>query len=75
MLTGYTIVERSDGVKSLAHHEHEFPSKQELLGIFEPHFKNALVFETIYPRRHNLFFWASDGVLPFDPDWPAAVRT
>jgi len=68
VLTGYTIVESPDG-KSLSHHEREFKSKADLLSFFEPHFKNVKVFETIYPSRHNLYFYASDSILPFDKEW------
>ena len=69
VLTGYTIVERPTGKKSLSHHEREFKSKEDLKSFFEPHFKNVKIFETIYPSRHNLYFYASEGVLPFDKDW------
>jgi cyclopropane fatty-acyl-phospholipid synthase-like methyltransferase len=69
ILTGYTILEQSNGEKSLSHHEREFKSKDDLKSFFEPHFKNIKVFETIYPSRHNLYFYASDGILPFDKDW------
>ena len=68
ILSSYTIVERSDG-KSLSHHEYEFKNKEDLLNFLRPHFDNVTVFETIYPSRHNLYFWASDGVLPFNNDW------
>ena len=74
VLSGYTIVERADGVKSLTHHEYEFKNKADLLQFFTPHFAQVTVFETIYPERHNLYFWASDGILPFDPQWPQACR-
>ncbi len=69
ILSGYTIVEREDGSKSLETHEHEFKSKEELLQILQPSFRNVKVFETVYPDRHNLYFWASDAELPFDPTW------
>lgn len=65
ILSGFTIVERSDGEKMLPHHEYEFKSKDDLARFFIPHFKNVKVFETIYPDRHNLYFWASDGEVPF----------
>jgi hypothetical protein len=58
ILGGYTIVERPNG-KSLSHHEYEFKSKEDLARFFTPHFKHVTVFETIYPERHNLYFWAS----------------
>lgn len=73
ILSGYTIVEKADGTKSLSHHEYEFKSKEDLLRFFTPHFKNVTVFETIYPNRHNLYFWASEGSLPFRQDWPHAI--
>jgi len=73
ILSGYTIVERTDGTKSLSQHEYEFKSKEDLLRFFTPHFRNVTVFETEYPERHNLYFWASDGVLPFGPGWTKVV--
>ena len=69
VLSGYTIVERDDGVKSLSHHEYEFKSKEDLRRFLVPHFAHVTVFETKHPGRHNLYFWASDGVLPFHPAW------
>jgi SAM-dependent methyltransferase len=65
VLSGYTLVERADGKKSLHHHEYEFKSKDDLARFLTPHFRNVRVFETIYPDRHNLYFWASDGLIPF----------
>jgi SAM-dependent methyltransferase len=42
------------------------------------YFNNVRAFErihtTVQPPRHELFFYASDGVLPFDPEWPHSVR-
>lgn len=72
VLTGYTIVERADGQKSLSHHEYEFKGKEDLRRVLAPHFANVTVFETHHPERRNLYFWASDGVLPFSPQWPDA---
>ena len=69
IVTGYAIVELPTGHKSLVHHEREFRSKEDLKSFFEPHFKNVKVFETIYPSTHNLYFYESDGTLPFDSDW------
>jgi SAM-dependent methyltransferase len=73
VLSGYTIVERADGVKSLSHHEYEFKDKHDLFRFLTPYFANVTVFETQHPERHNLYFWASDGVLPFHPEWSQAV--
>ncbi len=70
VVSGYTLVENHAGPhKALSHHEYEFKSKEDLRRFFEPHFKNVKVFETIYPIRHNLYFFASDEVLPFDQNW------
>jgi SAM-dependent methyltransferase len=73
ILSGYTIVEKSDGMKSLSHHEYEFKNKEDLVRFFTPYFAHVTVFETIYPTRHNLYFWASDGALPFTREWPHMV--
>lgn len=77
VLSGYTLVEKPTG-KSLEHHEYEFKSKEELADILKRHFANVRVFENIskdkFERRHNLYFYASDGQLPFDVDWPSMVR-
>lgn len=75
ILSGHTIVERQDGVKHLHQHEYEFKSKEDLARFFKPHFRNVTVFETIFPERHNLYFWASDGVIPFQEDWDAKTGT
>jgi SAM-dependent methyltransferase len=73
ILSGHTIVEQPDGQKMLHHHEYEFKSKEDLARFFRPHFRNVKVFETIFPDRRNLYFWASDGVIPFMAEWPAAT--
>jgi SAM-dependent methyltransferase len=75
VLSGHTIVERPDGKKSLEQHEYEFKSKEDLLRFIAPHFKNATVFETVFPERHNLYFWAGDGAIPFTADWAGAVSS
>jgi SAM-dependent methyltransferase len=75
ILSGYTIVEHMDGTKSLPQHEYEFESKEDLMRFLEPHFNNVTVFETIYPDRHNLYFWASDNAVPFGADWPSVIRS
>ena len=73
ILSGYTIVERSSGEKSLSHHEYEFQSKEDLARFLAPHFSHVTVFETIYPERHNLYFWASNASLPFRPEWGSTL--
>lgn len=69
ILSGHTLVEREDGQKHLSHHEYEFKSKDDLLRFLAPFFANVTVFETIYPGRHNLYFWASDSDVPFGSEW------
>jgi ubiquinone/menaquinone biosynthesis C-methylase UbiE len=69
ILSGYTNAEKKDGQKSLSHHEYEFKNKEDLLNFLKPYFKNVTVFETIFPTRHNLYFWASDGIIPFSSNW------
>ena len=75
VLSGYTLVEREDHTKHLHQHEYEFKSKEDLLRFLQPHFKHVTVFETIYPERHNLYFWASDERVPFATDWPKKVSS
>ena len=74
VLSGYTIVERHDGNKHIHQHEYEFHDKEDLLRFLSPHFQHVKVFETVYPSRHNLSFWASDSTLPFDDAWPFATQ-
>jgi SAM-dependent methyltransferase len=71
--SGYTLQER-EGLLQHPDHEYEFKSKSDLGELLLRLFRNVLVFETIYPERHNLHFIASDGPLPFDPAWPQALR-
>jgi SAM-dependent methyltransferase len=75
ILSGYTIVELPTGQKSLSQHEREFKSKEDLKSFFEPHFKSIRIFETIYPTRHNLYFYASDELIPFDNEWKLMIST
>jgi SAM-dependent methyltransferase len=74
ILSGYTIVVRDSG-KSLEQHEYEFKSMADLKRFFTPMFKNVIIFETIYPQRHNLYFWASDGIIPFSNQWKHWIRS
>ena len=73
VFSGHTIMARPDGIKSLPHLEYEFKGKEDLLAVLTPYFRHVTVFETIYPTRHNLYFWASDGRVPFRHDWPNLV--
>ena len=71
VLSGYTIVEPEHGGKHLHTHEYEFRDMADLHRFLAPHFKHVKVFETVYPSRHNLYFWASDSIIPFSPEWAA----
>jgi len=74
VLSGYTLTALAGGGKHLVHHEYEFADKEDLQRFLTPHFRRVTVFETVYPTRHNLYFWASDATLPFDEDWLHAAR-
>jgi len=67
-LSGYTIIEPAGGGKHLHQHEYEFHSKEDLARFLTPHFKNVHVFQTEFPSRTNLYFYATGGTLPFERD-------
>lgn len=69
ILSGYTILRADNENKLHPLHEYEFKSKSDLLRFFTPFFRNVKVFETDYPKRKNLYFYASNGILPFDDNW------
>jgi 2-polyprenyl-3-methyl-5-hydroxy-6-metoxy-1,4-benzoquinol methylase len=77
VLNGYTIIERP-GFKGHDDHEHEFANREELATLLKQYFKNVLILSTGYQdqfeQRDNLYFFASDGAVPFDPSWPSALR-
>lgn len=68
ILSGYTIT-RKEGGKQLEQHEYEFKNMDDLKRFLTPYFSNVYVFETIYEERRNLYFYASDGLLPFMEGW------
>ncbi len=68
ILSGSTIIEQAVGGR-LHQHEYEFKDMADLRRFFTPHFKNVTVFETIHPQRHSLYFWASNGSVPFSDKW------
>lgn len=74
ILSGYTVVEPDGGGKHLHQHEYEFHDKQDLVRFLSPHFINVHVFSTDFPDRTNLYFYATDGNLPFDEDWSLICR-
>ena len=65
-LSGYTIVEPKHGGKLLHQHEYEFHNKNDLERFLKPYFENIQVFSTSYPDRTNLYFYASNSLLPFE---------
>ena len=66
MLSGYTLLEDDDGGMHLHQHEREFSNKADLARLLSPHFKNVHVLQTSMPTRENLYFFASNGPLPFE---------
>ena len=75
ILSGQTIKEEES--EKFEYHEKEFTSKEELETFLKKYFKNVLVFETVYEllgrhadsKRHNFYYFASDGIIPFGKDW------
>ena len=70
---GTRLLKKPDG-KSFRYHEYEFKNMEDLKRFLVPYFKNIMVFETIYSERHNLYFYASDGDIPFSNGWEHCVR-
>ena len=68
ILSGFGVVERKGG-KQLNFHQFEFKNMEDLKRFLSPWFANVIVFETIYENRHNLYFYASNGEIPFDNNW------
>lgn len=73
-LSGYTIVEPEQGGKHLHQHEYEFHDKEDLARFLSPHFKNVHIFSTTFSDRVNLYFYASDSILPFERSNSIVVR-
>lgn len=73
ILSGFTVAANDTGVMQLTHHKFEFQSKQELAEMLSGYFKNVKIFETRYSGRKNFYFFASQGTLPFDPQWNEMV--
>jgi hypothetical protein len=69
LLSGYTVAEMP-GVTQLSHHELAFHSMADLGNLLSRFFLNVRVIESRWPPTvHNLYFFASDGRLPFDDGW------
>ena len=65
-LSGYTIIEPKHIGKHPHQHEYEFHDKEDLCRFLAPWFKHVHIFETVFPARTNLYFYATDGLLPFE---------
>lgn len=63
VVSGQTIIEEDHENFSL--NINKFSSLEEIEAFFSPWFKHVYVFETVYSDRHNAFFYASDGLVPF----------
>lgn len=68
ILSGYTLIADPDG-PGHDDHENEFESKNELSTLLKQHFKHVVVFDTKYPERHNLYFFASQEPMRFLEDF------
>lgn len=66
ILSGYSMVQEV----CREEHKYVFKNKEDLLRFLQPYFRNVRIFETVYPSRHNLYFFAGDSELPFDESWP-----
>jgi len=73
VLSGFTAVEAEGPGEGVLWHD--LPS---LGARLKKYFANVRVFErthvTVQPPRHELFFYASDGPLPFDAEWAHGLR-
>jgi SAM-dependent methyltransferase len=71
-LCGWTAVETNERGPEILWYD-----MKSLAERLKQHFKNVCAFErvhpTIQPPRHELFFFASDGILPFDAEWSHGV--
>jgi ubiquinone/menaquinone biosynthesis C-methylase UbiE len=68
LLGGYAIVAKES--KSHQDHKQEFSSREQLADLLKQYFDNVLIVSTAHgigsERRNNMYFFASDGPLPFD---------
>lgn len=58
-----------DSFNAIQKHEIDFKNIDSLKKYLLKFFKNVKVIETIYPSRHNMYFWASDSEIPFGDNW------
>jgi SAM-dependent methyltransferase len=74
VFSGHTVVETPGEDKARTQHRHQFKSKEDLLAFLATSFANATVFEAPGEAPRALYFWASDGVVPFSPEWAPACH-
>jgi SAM-dependent methyltransferase len=67
VLSGYTLALHDEPAGTQG--GYEFRRLEDLRAFLQPHFRQVVVFETLYPTRRNFYFWASDGCLPMTRDW------
>jgi SAM-dependent methyltransferase len=76
ILSGHTpLAEFHDDRWKSPKQVNECRSKEDLHNLLRPHFDNITIFETLHPDRRNLYFWASDGVIPFADDWHGQITS
>jgi SAM-dependent methyltransferase len=73
LLYGWTAVETDRSGPEILWYDMKSLAKR-----LQAYFNNVRAFErvhtTVQPPRHELYFYASDGLLPFDSGWPHNVR-
>jgi SAM-dependent methyltransferase len=74
VFSGYTMAEDAVTAFTASGPQGLMQRKEQLLDLLKPYFANVTVFETLSPGRKNLYFWASDGPVPFHENWPGHVR-
>lgn len=65
VLSGHVVLQEkfNEGQK------YAFRNKADFMQFAHPYFKNIRTFESVYPDRRNLYFFAGNGSLPFDANW------
>jgi len=71
ILSGHTTISTESPRREL--HD-ELMVKRMLYQQLRAHFSSVLIFKTTSPARINVYFWASDGTVPFDTGWSNAYR-
>lgn len=73
ILSGNSIVARASGLAHLDQKQ-QFFSREDLAGLLKRHFAHVAILTTTHVDpsmdRTNLYFFASDGVLPLTQNWP-----